>query len=311
MSGELDADGRLREVAARLSEISRQDSYDPYLLFEWSDSLPVADYWMAPELMTCWGTPVWEEFGEEQKLALSRWEAVNFFSLNVHLIRDLIGGVADRIYATRFPGLADFFHDFISEENKHMWFFATFCLRYGGKVYPAGKTFPAGAAGEEVLRDLMVFGRIMIAEELCDAFNMKMAEDARLPVLVQQINRVHHHDESRHIAFGRQMMRALAERAVSTAGPDGLRAVSDYLGRYTQVCLHAFYNPAVYADAGIEGGRRLRARLLADPAREQIHRDLMSKTRTFLDRLGLDGATTADHGATDHGAATAGLVAAQ
>ena len=35
-----------------------------------------------------------------------------------------------------------------------------------------------------------------------DAFDIKMAEDARLPALVQQINRVHHHDEARHIAFG-------------------------------------------------------------------------------------------------------------
>ena len=138
---------------------------------------------MAPELMTCYGTPVWDEFTEEQRLTLSHWEAVNFFSLNVHLIRELIGEVADRIYATRFPGLSDFFHDFISEENKHMWFFATFCLRYGGKVYPSGKMFSAASADEEVLRDLMVFGRILIAEELCDAFNMKMAEDTRLPAL--------------------------------------------------------------------------------------------------------------------------------
>jgi hypothetical protein len=289
MSVEQDATQRLQEVATRLSVISRQDTYDPYLLFEWSDSLPVTDYWMAPELMSPYGTSVWDEFTEEQKLTLSHWEAVNFFSLNVHLIRELIGEVADRIYATRFPGLADFFHDFISEENKHMWFFATFCLKYGGKVYPSGKTFPAGSADEEVLRDLMVFGRIMIAEELSDAFNIKMAEDTRLPALVQRINGVHHHDEARHIAFGRQMMRALAERAAATAGEDGLRVVGDYLARYEQVVLHGFYNPATYADAGIEGGRRLRARLLEDPAREQIHRDWMSKTTTFLERLGLVG----------------------
>ncbi len=217
---------------------------------------------------------------------------VNFFSLSVHLIRELIAEVADRIYATRFPALSDFFHDFISEENKHMWFFATFCLRYGGKVYPSGKMFSAASEDEDedVLRDLMVFGRILIAEELCDAFNIKMADDTRLPALVQQINRVHHHDEARHIAFGRQMMRALAERAASTAGKDGLRAAGDYLARYTSVCLQSFYSPAMYTDAGIEGGRRLRARLLEDPARQQTHRDLMNKTTTFLERLGLGSA---------------------
>jgi hypothetical protein len=58
------------------------------------------------------------------------------------------------------------------------------------------------------------------------------------------------------------------------------------------VCLHAFYNPTVYADAGIKCGRRLRAQLLEDPAREKIHHDLMSKTTTFLERLGLSPMTT-------------------
>ena len=61
-----------------------------------------------------------------------------------------------------------------------MWFFATFCLRYGGKVYPSGKVFAPASAEENVLRDVMVFGRILIAEELCDAFNMRMSNDTRV-----------------------------------------------------------------------------------------------------------------------------------
>ena len=60
-----------------------------------------------------------------------------------------------------------------------------------------------------MLRDIIIFGRILIAEELCDVFNARMANDGRLPPLVREINGVHHRDESRHIAFGRQMMRSL------------------------------------------------------------------------------------------------------
>lgn len=284
---------RLQEVADKLHVISRESTYDPYVLFDWPDSLPVEDYWIAPELMTCYGTQVWDEFTDEQKLELSHWESVNFFSLNVHLIRELIGDVADRIYQTRFPGLSEFFHDFLGEENKHMWFFATYCLRYGGKVYPSGKAFSAAEAPEDVLRDLMVFGRILIAEELCDTFNVRMSYDTRLPAVVQQINRVHHKDEARHIAFGRQMMRTLCDRAMSTTGEEGLRFAGDYLTRYMSVCLRSFYNPVMYEDAGIAGGRRIRARLLDDPAREQTHRELMNRTNAFLERIGLVSAMPA------------------
>ncbi|MEU0383205.1 diiron oxygenase [Streptomyces chartreusis] len=280
-------DARLSEVAGRLSELSRQQAYNVYELFDWPDSLPEDQYWIAPELMTVHGTPVWEELTEEERIRLSRWESVNFFSLNVHLIRELIGEVADRIYTTRFPGLSDFFHDFIHEENEHMWFFATFCRRYGGKLYPTRRLNTEFAGDDGALHDLTVFGRILIAEELCDAFNAPMGTDERLPRIVQDINQVHHRDESRHIAFNRQLMRALAEEAAATSGPDGPARAGDYLARYITVCLRSLYNPTVYLDAELPNARGLRARLLGDVARQEAHRALLSRTMSFLERIGL------------------------
>lgn len=73
----------LQEVAAKLSAVSRKNRYDRYELLEWPDSLAATDYRMAPELTTRYSTPVWGEFTEQQRLTLSRWESVNFFSLNV------------------------------------------------------------------------------------------------------------------------------------------------------------------------------------------------------------------------------------
>jgi hypothetical protein len=283
---------RLAEVANRLSELSREQHYNVYQLFDWPDSLPEDRYWIAPELMSCYGTPVWDELDGQARLRLARWESVNFFSMNVHLIRELIGEVTNRIYTTRYPGLSEFFHDFIHEENEHMWFFATFCRRYGEKMYPPKKLVSGPGPEQDVLRDVVVFGRILIAEELCDVFNARMASDDRLPDLVQQINGVHHRDESRHIAFGRQMMRALAEEAAATVSPDELSTVADYLGRYITMCLRSLYNPAAYADAGMPDPHGLRAQLTKDPVRQETHRELMAHTMTFLERIGLCPSTS-------------------
>lgn len=277
---------RVEEVANRLSTISREHRYDPYQIFDWPDSLPADAYWISPELMTCHGTAVWNELTEAQRVTLSHWEAVAFFSLNVHLIRDLIGGVTERIYTTRYPGLSEFFHDFIAEENVHAWFFATFCRRYG-RLYPS-RAVPLGAApADEVLTDLGMFGRILIAEELCDFFNTKMADDDRLPPIAQQVNRVHHQDEARHIAFGRQILRALRDEADQRAGANGLAEVGRYLARYVTACLRSFYNPQVYADAGLPDPAALRNRILHDPAREAAHRAGLDRTVRFFQRLGL------------------------
>jgi uncharacterized ferritin-like protein (DUF455 family) len=173
-----------------------------------------------------------------------------------------------------------------------MWFFARFCELYGGKVYPAKQWGSAEAGSPDVIRDIMVFGRILIAEELCDAFNARMADDSRLPSIAQQINAVHHNDESRHIAFGRQMMRALHEEAAEHASAEHLRDAGDYLARYISVCLRSLYNPAMYRDAGLANPASVRPRLLGDPVRQAAHRQIMDRTVTFLHKVGvLDPAT--------------------
>jgi hypothetical protein len=278
---------RLVEVANRLSRISREQRYDVYTRFDWPASLPTDRYWMSPELTTCHGSAVWDGLGERERITLSQFEAVNFFSLNVHLIRELIGEVAGRIHTTRYPGLSEFFHDFLHEENQHMWFFARFCQLYGGQVYPSRAQVGPPVTDHDVLRDLTVFGRILVAEELCDVFNARMADDDRLPAIAREINAVHHDDESRHIAFGRQIMRALHEEAVRTADADERRKAGVYLAHYISVCLKAFYNPRVYEAAGLAEPRRVRPRLLADPARKAAHKAVMGRTVSFLTRIGV------------------------
>lgn len=279
---------RLEEVAARLSQISRESRYDPYQVFEWPEALPDHEFWMSPELMTCYGTGYWDELSDALKVRLSHVEALSFFSLNVHLIRELIGEVVERIYTTRYPGLSEFFHDFIAEENVHAWFFATFCRRYGGEVYPPAKKID-GQAGSVSgpMRDLAVFGRILIAEELCDHFNKIMASDARLPAICRQINSVHHEDESRHIAFGRQIMRALSEEVLEQCGQAGVREIGQYLARYTTTCIRSFYQSQLYGSVGIEDPAGFRRALLASPERGAAHREMMGRTIGFLTRIGV------------------------
>jgi hypothetical protein len=278
---------RLEKVATQLSTISREKRYDVYTVFDWPEALDEDRYWISPQLMTCYGTAQWDELTEHQRLTLSHYEAVGFFSLNVHLIRELIGAVVDRIYTSRYPMLSEFFHDFIAEENVHAWFFATFCRRYGGKIYQPKQVGLGTPADQGVLRDIAVFGRILIAEELCDFFNTTMADDDRLPQICRDINRVHHEDEARHIAFGRQIMRALCDEAVEQAGPEGLGEVGQYLGRYIGVCLRTFYNREIYADAGLPNPGMIRSQLVTDPGRIRAHRMAAGRTVAFLKRTGV------------------------
>ncbi|CAM5685496.1 Diiron oxygenase OS=Streptomyces cyaneofuscatus OX=66883 GN=G3I52_18680 PE=4 SV=1 [Streptomyces cyaneofuscatus] len=242
---------------------------------------------MSPELTTTYGTEWAEKLTPEQLHTLSKHESINFYSLNVHGIRELLVEVVNRIHTAGFETPSEFFHHFIGEENEHMWFFAEFCLRYGKKIYrqPAGGA--ETAAPSDKVQSLLVFARILIFEELVDHFNSAMAEDERLHETIRGINRIHHQDESRHIAFGRELVNLLHQDLKRTATEQELDEVSTYLRRYMRHSFESLYHPQVYRDAGIERPHELRRALLDSPARAEAEHRTFRKTAKFLEKTGL------------------------
>jgi len=282
----IDENPRLVNILDRLSSKSIEDYYNPYQMFQWPDTLPENMWWMSPELTTTFNTDIAEELTQEQLFALSKFESVNFYSLNVHGIRELLIEVTKRIHTDDFARPSEFFHHFIGEENEHMWFFAEFCQRYGRKIYKqlrgGAETVPPGNAAS-----LLVFARILIFEELVDHFNDKMASDERLNDTIRQINRIHHQDESRHIAFGRELVKVLFESFRAQATPEELDEVSNYLKRYMTYSFETLFNPQVYRDAGIPNPLDVRRRLLEGPRRHEFEAQVFRKTLPYLTRIGL------------------------
>ncbi|TBO60154.1 AurF domain containing protein [Streptomyces kasugaensis] len=279
-------DERFQEILERLNRKSVEDYYNPYRMFEWPDSLPENRWWMSPELTTTYGTEVAAELDQEQLYRLSRYESINFYSLNVDGIRDLIIEVTRRIHTRGFEIPSEFFHHFIGEENEHMWFFAEFCQRYGEKIYRQvessgqDETWPEAAS-------FLVFVRILLFEELVDHFNSTMALDERLHDTIRAVNRIHHQDESRHIAFGRELVSLLFEDLKTKASPERLDEIREYIKRYVNYSFESLFNPQVYRDAGIPEPFAVRRRLLASPRSAEFQQQVLRKPLNFLVKTGI------------------------
>lgn len=276
---------RLAGAAARLADAACLHRHDVTSLLDWPAELPADAYWFSPELLSCQGTDTWATVDEPTRVRLSHRELVNFFSVSVDLERELVAEVAARIYGPGFTDVSDFLFHFLEEENQHMWMFATFCLRYADGLYDSGwRSFRMGAEERSAaVTDLVTFGRILIAEDLCDWYNVRLADDERLPELVRHLNRVHHKDESRHLAFGRQLVRTLAEQA----SPPDRRVAGRYLDRYRQLCVNSLYNAAVYRDAGLANPIAVRREARSAPARQAQNDQLAARTMDFLAGLGV------------------------
>ena len=271
----------LKDLLRSLSDLSVKHAYDPYVIFDWPASLPEDGLWMSADLLSLHGTRHASNLNEQQLRNLSRWELLNFFSFNVHGIRDLMLQVLSCIHTPGYETESEYFHHFLDEENKHMWFFAEFCKRYGGKIYSTQKMQFPGFPDKDI-HSFVAFAQILITEQIGDFFNVRMMADENLPPIVRQINRFHHEDENRHIAMGQRVVAAMYERITEKHPEETRQKIAGYLRRYAEFYLQSFYNPSVYRDAGLSDPYELRRELMRDASREEFHQRVLAKTLRFF-----------------------------
>lgn len=233
----------------KLRDASIKDYANPYSNLDWPDTLDLEQWFTSPELISLYGTDFYNNLSDAAKMRLSFYEAVNFFSLNIHGEKPLVEGLAERLYKKGNEEINDYLHMFLDEENKHMIYFGGFCTRYAGKVY-AEKKFAFPREYERGEEDFLFFAKALIFEEIVDVYNVSMSRDERLVPIVRQINLLHHRDEARHLAFGRRTVKELFSRYASGWSDETRKRVREYLKNYLIATWKEYYNPAVYRDCG-------------------------------------------------------------
>lgn len=241
----------LAGTVERLSELSRRHYLNPYETVEWPQRLRPDEAWFtSPELVSLHGTPHWDGLDEEARRRLAFFEAVNFYSLNIHGESALMAGLAERLYRSDLSGVSEYLHHFLDEENKHSVYFGGFCRRYA-QVYRSRQIAFPGSPFNGEQDDFLFFAKTMIFEEIVDYYNKAQGRDTRLHGLARFINHNHHVEEARHLVFGRQLVTRLWEFCAPDWGPDGRQAIRDHLAQFFVMAWREYYNPDVYADCGL------------------------------------------------------------
>ncbi|MBI1890964.1 MAG: diiron oxygenase [Burkholderiales bacterium] len=271
-------------LSKKISEKSLAGYYNPYTKFNWTDSVDTGKLWVDADLLSVYGTPYIDELSKEQLINLSKWESINFYSLNVHGIKELINEMVNRIHHPRYKSISQFLHHFIGEENEHMWFFAEFCNRYG-RIYPS-KAIPGLGKEDQDIEDFIVFSRVVIFEEIVDYYNSKVGGNTEVHPLIKDINYYHHIDESRHVAFGRGIIKALFSALKEKLDEQELEGIRTYLAAYMKSSLEQLYSPSAYRDAGIPTPHDFRRKVMNHPGRTESHKKMIKRTFNFFESIG-------------------------
>jgi P-aminobenzoate N-oxygenase AurF len=276
----------LETAVERLCAVSQAKYVNPYTAIDWPEQLDRNQWCMSPELISIFGTEAYGRLSAAEQRRLSFYEAVNFFSLNIHGERPLVEGLARRLYRKGHQAISSYLHHFLDEENKHMTYFGGFCLRYAGKIYADKKlAFPRTyAPGEE---DFLFFTKTLIFEKIVDVYNIRMSKDMRLAPLVRRINLLHHLDEARHLAFGHLFVQQMFQEYRHQWSDATLQALRDYLSNYLVATWNEYFNPEVYRDAGLDDPYGLKERAFHQPWARAHRREVTENCIRYLLSTGI------------------------
>ena len=275
---------RLEQTTAKLTSLSLAARSDSHGLFDWPSHASTDRLAMSEALLPMAGLALDRELGDEQRSRVAMLEAANFFSINIAGERELISGLALRLFKGRPVLISNYLQHFIEEENAHTAVFARFCLDYGGGIFPDRQVqFPCERSADE--EEFLFFARVLVFEEIANFYNKTMGEDYDLWPLARDINRYHSEDEARHIAFGRLQVAELWERFAVKWSDEERKQVGGYLRDYTASVLRSYVNPEVYRALGLPAG--VRQQILDSPHWTVLAVKSTERVTRWLARLGV------------------------
>jgi hypothetical protein len=271
-------------VAARMLSSTRKRWYNPDTDIDWGQDLLPGLYFMPPEHVSLFGTPLWAQMSEQQRIDLSRHEVSSIAQCGIWLELILNGLLLHEAYK-RDPRSSQFQYALteIADECRHSIMFADLADKLETPRYGPGRF--AQLVGMTVPRHIPAaeaYASMLVSEEILDSGQRHLMRDERVQPFVREVCALHVAEESRHIGYAR------AELAKLAAGMGRMRrdSVLGYLTGTGIFTIRTMINPAVYPAVGLDRGQALRA------VRHSKHRRSMYKVWTerfspYLQEIGL------------------------
>ena len=271
-------------LATRLLNSSARHSYDPEIDIDWNAPIDPTLWGMQPERMSLYGTHLWDELSEEQRITLSQHEVASIASVGLWfeillmqmMLRDVYDD--DPTGAHMHYALTE-----VADECRHSTMFGKSIAHFGVPAYgPPHKIHRLGRLFNHIVRGPSAYASILVAEELLDTWQRDLMKDERVQPITRMVARIHVLEEARHMTFARDEVRRQLE---------GLSKRQLLLQQVltAQTCVmvaRSLVNPQIYLSVGIDP-REGRRTALANPHYRETMRWMGEKPLAFLRENGL------------------------
>ena len=237
-------------LADRLLRSSARQSYDPDVDLDWSAPPVPGLWWMQPERMSLYGTPLWRRLSEEQRIALSAHEVASIASVGIWFEIVLMQLLLRDVYAEdpRDPRTQYALTE-VGDETRHTVMFARAIAAMGVPAYgPRPHIRRIGRLGPLALHGPSAYASILIGEEPVDRWQRELMRDERVQPLTRMVARIHVVEEARHVTFARDEL----TKAVRGLGRTQRAWHQALTAQVAYVTMRSLVHPEVYAAVGLD-----------------------------------------------------------
>ncbi|GAB3691322.1 AurF N-oxygenase family protein [Saccharopolyspora tripterygii] len=273
-----------QDFSSRLLESSQTLSYDPMTEIDWDAPLPEDQYGLNPEWSTLYGTKLWDELTEQQRINLTRHEVCSIMSTGIWfemILQQMI--LRDQYVQDPANSEFQFALTEVADECRHSLMFARICQKLEVPAYFPGRFVIELARGLKSLAGGEVaYGAGLVAEEVLDVMQRDWMRGENVLDIVRTSSKIHVVEESRHMKFAREEIKEHMQGVGRTKRH--LSATVIAIAAY--VIVNALVSPKVYAAVGIDTKRAL-AEVKSNEHRKSLMRNASAGLMEFLDDAGL------------------------
>ncbi|HTM86477.1 MAG TPA: diiron oxygenase [Mycobacterium sp.] len=270
----------------RLLKGSVRKSFAPVVDIDWNAPLDPDKFFLPPQIVSLYGTPLWDSMSRAEQIELSRQELANTLSAGIWF-ENILNQSLLRMMMHQDPTSPSTHYELteLGDETRHMVMFGKAIDKIGAKpVRPRLYQRIIINSLPFAFRGSVLWVAALVGEEIFDSLQRQMMDDPELQPMVQRLMRIHVTEEARHIQFAR----------------DGLRKRTPTMPRYKRVWVanlngvggpffrHLFTNKVQYARVGLDA-RAARRMARASAHRHEVQISGFAPLAAFLDEVGLLG----------------------
>jgi len=278
-----------QELSTRLLGSAAKKSYDPVVDIDWDAPTPEGLYGLSPEWSSLYGTPMWDQLSEDQRITLTTHEMCSISGVGIWfecllmqlVLRDVYGDDPAQPHVQW--ALTE-----IADECRHSVMFARTAEKLGVPSYQPppsilrlGRIFAATGDGASA------YAAILVAEEILDIFQRDLMKDERVLPIIRAGSQIHVVEEARHMRFARE---EIARRAPELSFLQR-RKHRTVIASVAAIIADNLVQPGVYAAVGLDPATATAAARANEHYRAKL-RGAASGLVDFLRGAGLIGGPT-------------------